>query len=327
MLACLATVKSMPLCSVVVHQHFAPLFPAAAHLPHFKGRKNQALPSVSWLMLLCTNVPCQVDQQLDGSASCCLRCGQLATLKSIILNCQDCALSWLLQGTQYYSGGHACGRQTAPGLLLLLKANTGDPSSMCIHCRGMKPSIGVGPLDIHCISDSSGKSRRMISLLCAAQPSRILHTLIPSSVSIRQAPTPCVGAEELFRVYRRLRSWLWDKVFNFHITLTTECPMFSLLWAVQASSSCKTWSGQGDAAEGTMQPAIDVDFFIDTDPETAVEMVTISDVKPVRRHGEFLARHISKFEDIIKDLNAPPPAAATATPAARPSGPSAVAAY
>lgn len=77
-----------------------------------------------------------------------------------------------------------------------------------------------------------------------------------------------------------------------------------------------------------MQPAIDVDFFIDTDPESSVEMVTISDVKPVRRHGEFLARHISKFEDIIRDLNAPAPAAAGASPAARaPSGPSAVAAY
>ena len=75
-----------------------------------------------------------------------------------------------------------------------------------------------------------------------------------------------------------------------------------------------------------MQPAIDVDFYIDTDPETSVEMVTISDVKPVRRHGEFLARHISKFEEIIRDLNAPAPAAAGAPPRAA-SGTPAVAAF
>ncbi len=35
--------------------------------------------------------------------------------------------------------------------------------------------------------------------------------------------------------------------------------------------------------------------------------VTVAEVKPVKRQGEFLARHIAKFSEIIRDLNMPDP--------------------
>ena len=48
--------------------------------------------------------------------------------------------------------------------------------------------------------------------------------------------------------------------------------------------------------------------------------VTVAEVKPVRRQGEFLARHIAKFEEIVRDLNMPipPPAVDGAVPLPRP---------
>lgn len=43
--------------------------------------------------------------------------------------------------------------------------------------------------------------------------------------------------------------------------------------------------------------------------------VTVSEVKPARRQGEFLLRHISKFDEIVRDLNRPVlPADAAARP-------------
>ncbi len=40
-----------------------------------------------------------------------------------------------------------------------------------------------------------------------------------------------------------------------------------------------------------------------------VEMVVVSDVVAVRHHAELLTRHIVKLEDVVRDLEAPPPAA------------------
>ena len=43
--------------------------------------------------------------------------------------------------------------------------------------------------------------------------------------------------------------------------------------------------------------------------------VTVSDMKAVRRQGEFLTRHIVKLEEIVQDLLQPPVAVdATAAP-------------
>jgi hypothetical protein len=35
--------------------------------------------------------------------------------------------------------------------------------------------------------------------------------------------------------------------------------------------------------------------------------VTVTEVKPVKRQGEFLLRHIAKFDEIVRDLNRPLP--------------------
>jgi hypothetical protein len=35
--------------------------------------------------------------------------------------------------------------------------------------------------------------------------------------------------------------------------------------------------------------------------------VSVAEVKPVRRQGEFLARHIAKFGEIVRDLSLPAP--------------------
>lgn len=58
----------------------------------------------------------------------------------------------------------------------------------------------------------------------------------------------------------------------------------------------------------------DIDFCIDMDVESGQEMVIVSDTPHTRNHAELLARHIGKFEEIIRDLEsgalgavAPPP--------------------
>ena len=51
-------------------------------------------------------------------------------------------------------------------------------------------------------------------------------------------------------------------------------------------SSCKTWTGKGDAAEGELVPAADLTFTIDTDPATGQETVTVTELKQARRQGE-----------------------------------------
>lgn len=35
--------------------------------------------------------------------------------------------------------------------------------------------------------------------------------------------------------------------------------------------------------------------------------MSVAEVKPVRRQGEFLARHIAKFGEIVRDLSLPAP--------------------
>ncbi|BDA50611.1 Eukaryotic translation initiation factor 3 subunit L [Coccomyxa sp. Obi] len=98
-----------------------------------------------------------------------------------------------------------------------------------------------------------------------------------------------------------------------------EATLRSQLILLKTTGFCITWNGEGDATAGTRQAATDIEFHTDIDEE-GVELVTVAEVKPVRRQGEFLARHIAKFEEIVRDLNMPipPPAVDGAVPLPRP---------
>jgi len=54
-------------------------------------------------------------------------------------------------------------------------------------------------------------------------------------------------------------------------------------------SSCKTWSGKGDATEGEFVPAADLTFTIDTDAATGQETITVTELKQARRQGALRA--------------------------------------
>ena len=66
------------------------------------------------------------------------------------------------------------------------------------------------------------------------------------------------------------------------------------LFLVQSTQSCTTWSGEGPATAGKPQSAADVEFYLDIDPASGLEMVHIADPKPQRRQPEFLVRDISR---------------------------------
>ena len=77
-------------------------------------------------------------------------------------------------------------------------------------------------------------------------------------------------------------------------------------FAVQSTSQCKTWNGQGDASAGTMQPAADVEVSISKESDSGAELISIEEVNAPRSKGnEFILRHITKFQEIVRDLNSP----------------------
>ena len=51
---------------------------------------------------------------------------------------------------------------------------------------------------------------------------------------------------------------------------------------------------------GAFVAASDIDFYLDVDPVTGAEMIIVSDTVHTRHHAEYLARHITKFEEIIR---------------------------
>lgn len=51
---------------------------------------------------------------------------------------------------------------------------------------------------------------------------------------------------------------------------------------------------------GSFVSASDIDFYLDVDPATGTEMVIVSDTVHTRHHAEYLARHITKFEEIVR---------------------------
>jgi translation initiation factor 3 subunit L len=63
-----------------------------------------------------------------------------------------------------------------------------------------------------------------------------------------------------------------------------------------------------DMTSGVLVSHSDMDFQVDVDPATGEEMVIVQENVQARHHAEFLARHISRFEEIVRDLEAPPAA-------------------
>ena len=79
-----------------------------------------------------------------------------------------------------------------------------------------------------------------------------------------------------------------------------------VLVILQGTSQCKTWNGQGDATAGTMQSAADVEVSFSTDSESTAELISVEEVNAPRSKGnEFILRHITKFQEIVRDLNSP----------------------
>lgn len=74
---------------------------------------------------------------------------------------------------------------------------------------------------------------------------------------------------------------------------------------LQRTSQCKTWNGQGDAAAGSMQSAADVVVSTTKDSSNA-ELISVEEVNaPRSKSNEFILRHITKFQEIVRDLNSP----------------------
>jgi translation initiation factor 3 subunit L len=78
------------------------------------------------------------------------------------------------------------------------------------------------------------------------------------------------------------------------------------------------WDGGLDATSGTLASSSDIDFHLDVDPASGKEMVIVSESaqaqSQARSHTDLLAKHIIKFEEILRDLEGgsaptvPPPA-------------------
>lgn len=78
-----------------------------------------------------------------------------------------------------------------------------------------------------------------------------------------------------------------------------------LVVCLQRTSQCKTWNGQGDAAAGSMQSAADV-VVSTTKDDSSAELISVEEVNaPRSKSNEFILRHITKFQEIVRDLNSP----------------------
>jgi translation initiation factor 3 subunit L len=67
------------------------------------------------------------------------------------------------------------------------------------------------------------------------------------------------------------------------------------------SAQVITWSS-GDALSGEVQQCGDIDFSVDV--QNGQELVLVKESKGMVLSGEFLVRHIEKFEDMVRDLDA-----------------------
>jgi len=96
---------------------------------------------------------------------------------------------------------------------------------------------------------------------------------------------------------------------------TDESGIRTHMMTLKAQARQKEWAGRGDATQGEWKSCSDVDFYIDVDAATGDEMVIVVENTVAKRKGDFLAKHITRFEEIMRELaNAAPPA--TTNPAA-----------
>lgn len=80
----------------------------------------------------------------------------------------------------------------------------------------------------------------------------------------------------------------------------------TFVMCLQRTSQCKTWNGQGDAAAGAMQSAADVVVSTTKDSNSNAELISVEEVNaPRSKSNEFILRHITKFQEIVRDLNSP----------------------
>ena len=86
-----------------------------------------------------------------------------------------------------------------------------------------------------------------------------------------------------------------------HRTEMEEPAVRAQLELLKASQDVVTWTG-GDALAGTLQHAGDLGFTVER--QDGQEMVVVAESKAKGVQGDFLVRHIAKFEGIVRDLNA-----------------------
>jgi translation initiation factor 3 subunit L len=65
---------------------------------------------------------------------------------------------------------------------------------------------------------------------------------------------------------------------------------------MKAKSSLVEWKGGSSALDGSETSVSDVEFVVDG------ENVTVHDVKPVKKNGDFFLRHIAKQNELLEDL-------------------------
>mmetsp|Transcript_41884 Transcript_41884/g.99355 ORF Transcript_41884/g.99355 Transcript_41884/m.99355 type:complete len:181 (-) Transcript_41884:134-676(-) len=93
---------------------------------------------------------------------------------------------------------------------------------------------------------------------------------------------------------------------------TDESTIRTHVIALKQQSRQKEWAGKGDGTEGEWVTSSDIDFYVDIDPATGNEMVVVVDIVPQKRYGEYLARHILRFEEITRELQLMPTGASAA---------------
>lgn len=92
-----------------------------------------------------------------------------------------------------------------------------------------------------------------------------------------------------------------------------EAAVRSQLDLLSRSSQVLTWT-HGDALSGEPQACSDIEFSLES--QNGQELVVVREGKGSSITGDFLVRHIQKFEDIVKDLDSIVVAAAVAAPPA-----------
>lgn len=72
---------------------------------------------------------------------------------------------------------------------------------------------------------------------------------------------------------------------------------------LRSTAQVTTWSPGlgGDALAGEPQSCTDVDFSMER--QDGIELVIIKESKGATIKGDFLVKHIQKFENIVKDLD------------------------